>query len=278
MFYSAGFLESYTNEIRVLNLSAAHGSTGIGVTASLVGTNPADPNDQSPDGPYHRRDLTVRAAFTPSGTPVVAAYGGGFKGGNFEGYLHPMLASIAGIKLEEDTTTTQLLSQYHCATLQVYDRSGRVMYSTFLGGISQYWWDPVARKLVQDPVNIPRTDGLPFINSVSTLVVAGRGSGQYLHEDLVFPPPDAAPSCGEDKVVFLGSETHFVPSPGVPAFNNGVLDLNGIARRGRQMIGWLVGGIATIHPNGQPTCASDAVYKVYLDPAQPSRTVKLQQP
>jgi hypothetical protein len=173
------------------------------------------------------------------------------------------------------------------------------MYTTLFGGISQYYWDPACSCLRRDAVdlNVPGkpVDGLPFVSSVSTFRVDGAGSAQFLHTADRFPPAGGAPTCpaasgGPVPANFLGAESKFIPATGVPAFPNGVLQLDAIAQK--TVLGYLVGGIAASCPpggddalrcyaSGAPpagSCASSLLYQVTIDPTVPTATVRLQAP
>ena len=156
------------------------------------------------------------------------------------------------------------------------------MYTTFFGGISQYYWSN--GKLKHDPANlnvVPPIDGLPFINSISTLQTDFSASSttptttDYLHVEESFPPPAAAPKCGTAAALYLGTETRFVAVEGVPSFNNGVLKLDE-SKAGT--IGYLVGGIAATDPYPAASCASDLLYRVTLDPVKPTKIERLTKP
>jgi hypothetical protein len=293
-------LQEYSNSIRVFSIQATRGANGIALQASFTGSYPNATSGMGPDNPYHRRDLTIAPALDPSGNPRIGVYGGVFKGGKMQGYVNPLYVtpgSNLGLNVSEDTSASQLLSQYDCATLQVFSKTNGAMYSTFFGGISQFYWDPSCNCLKGDAVNMSTrpVDGLPFINSVSTFRVTASGSAQYLHQGAAFPPASsasAAPSCpgsnGSVTSQYLGAETKFVAVSGLPSTNDVIL-LDSL--QGRTVVGYLVGGIAAWCPpvNGQAvpncyassqgtSCASNQFYQVTLDPGTATPTVELSAP
>ena len=290
--------QEYSNSIRVFSIQASRGTSGVQLQASYTGSYPTVTSGMNPDNPFHRRDLTVKPALDPTGTPRIGVYGGVFKGGKMQGYVTPLYVtpgSNVGLSVTEDTTAAQLLSQYDCATLQIYSKSKGAMYSTFLGGISQFYWDPSCNCLKGDAVNLSTRpiDGLPFISSVSTFRVTAAGSAQFLHQGAAFPPAGAAPTCpgtsgGTVTAQYLGAETKFVPAAGLPSTNEVIL-LDNLS--GKTVLGYLIGGIAAWCPpvNGQTvpncyasgqgtTCASSQIYQVTLDPGTPTPTVRLSPP
>jgi hypothetical protein len=292
--------QEYSNSIRVFSIQASRQGDAVKLAVNFKGTVPDVAPGLDPDNPYHRRDLTVDAALDPAGQPRIGVYGGVFKGGRMEGYLHPLYVSSGsdlGLAVGEDTAASQLLSQYDCPVVQVYSAAKKAMYSTFFGGISQYWWDPACQCLRRDAVNLsdPKVlaDGLPFIASVSTLRVTESGTAQFLHSAESFPPPGAAPSCPTSgppaSASFLGAETKLVIAEGGPAASNGVLLLDAMPRK-QLVIGYLLGGIAASCPPGGDnglrcyastqggSCASNRLYEVSLDPRAGTPTRRLDPP
>lgn len=256
------------------------------LTVRDLGREPNTAIGQDPDGPYHRRDLSVEPSINDAGNVQISAYGGVFKGGRMEGYVNPVSINVAApaagatnpaITLTVESGTTQLMSHYECAVVSVYSESSKTMYATFFGGISQYWWDDASKSLKRDPLDFSKTppqDGLPFINTISTLRRQGADSAQFLHQSDRFPPQPFA--CGDATITCLGSQTMFVFNS--PAKNNHeVIMLDAVQKP--TPIGFLVGGIASsgaYQPNG--SCASSKVYRVILDPTAPTNTTKLVPP
>ncbi len=279
--------QTYSDSIRVIALQASRAGGKAALTLAFVGAVPPVGTAQDPENPYHRRDLTVKATLNSSGQPRVTAYGGVFKGGRMEGFLNPMYIDPAGaspgIAATVDTATAQLLSQYDCGTIVLADKTN-TLYTSFFGGISYYYWDAASQSLRHDNPDISKAiDGLPFINSVSTLKQPPSGAGQqYLHVNETFPPAGAAPACpsgsSSTPAQYLGAETKFALAPGVATASGGVIRLEGITQPAA--IGYLAGGIASTAPYGAngTTCASPLFYRVTLHPAQATQTVKLKAP
>jgi hypothetical protein len=290
--------QEYSNSVRVLTMQASKTSTGVSLQVAYQGSVPQIQGGMDPENPYHRRDLTTKPALDPTGNPRIAVYGGVFKGGRLEGYLHPIYispgtapGSSLGITVTEDTQAEQLLSQYDGAALQVFSKAKSAMYTTFFGGISQLYWNASCGCLKLDPAHgATQGSGLPFISSISTFRVTTSGSSQFLHQGASFPPAAGAPVCqgtnGSVTAQFLGAETKLVPAGG-SAWSNGVLQLDGVQKG---VIGYLVGGIAAYCPPGGEnayrcnastqgaSCASNQIYAVTLDPGTPTPTVLLKAP
>jgi hypothetical protein len=287
--------QEYTNQVRVFDVTASRDGSGVTVTADFVGSVPPPSVVLGPENPYHRRDLNVHPALAPDGTRRVGVYGGVFKGGRIEGFVHPIYVTESpaspGIAVSEDTDAVQLLSQYDGGLVQLYSKSAGTAYTTLYGGISQYWWDPSCSCLKRDVTDISKgIDSLPFIDSVSTFRVTSGGSAQFLHQGATFPPSGAAPACattsgGSVDAGFLGAETRLVLAAGIPTATDGVVDLDAVTSK--STLGWLVGGIAAWCPDGVlncyaashgGSCASNVIYQVTLDPATATPTVRLAEP
>lgn len=283
--------QEYSNSVRVFTVSTARGESGLELAVTYQGADPNSTSGMDPDNPYHRRDLNVAPAMSPSGQERIGVYGGVFKGGRMEGYEEPIyitadsLSQPLGLLIQEDTAAHQLLSQYDCAQLQLYSTSRQTMYSTFFGGMSYYYWEESCSCLQHDTLDLNMgIDGLPFINSISTLQVTGAGTAQFLHTGATFPPASAMPQCKAADGTWvnadlLGSETKLILVPNLPLTTNGVLQLDSIQET--TVIGYLVGGIASTAAYGSTqgvTCASDQIYQLTLNPSQATSTVKLEAP
>src|SRR2546429_6787993 len=96
--------------------------------------------------------------------------------------------------------TTLFRSQYNTAAIQLFDNRGGsgTIYTTFFGGISQYYWDEATKTLKHDALNLAQgIDGLPFINSVSTLKMptSNDTGSQFLHVGQTLPPASSGSQC-----------------------------------------------------------------------------------
>ena len=164
------------------------------------------------------------------------------------------------------------MSQYETAAIQLFDKSSSTMYTTLFGGISQNYWDTATKTLKHDALDLKNgVDGLPFINSVSTLrmsTITDTGS-QYLHVGESFPPASSIPSCSGTSAPYGGAQAAFVIATGMPQATDGVVQLTGITSP--TVIGYVVGGIAATapYPSSHGTsCASGNLYQVTLNPAE----------
>jgi hypothetical protein len=280
--------QTYNDGVRVFQFEYPANSTKPSKLNFLTAVPNPTGGQMDPENPYHRRDLTLKPSLDSSGKRRLAAYGGVFKGGRMEGFLNPVFVGSGAktVTLTPNTTTFQYLSQYNTAAIQLFDNRGGsgTVYTTFFGGISQYYWDEATKSLKHDALNLAQgIDGLPFINSVSTLKVptSNDTGSQFLHVGQTMPPSSAVPQCsataGSVAAPYGGSESKFVIASGMPLATPGVLQLSAITST--SVVGYFVGGIASTapYPNGA-TCASSIFYQVTINPSQASNTVQLQTP
>ncbi len=226
--------------------------------------------------PYHRRDLNVLPAQSPDGKPRIAVYGGVFRPGLFESYLEPIYIDqiktqsylIQGAEFSyqsffpgTDHAFQQLLNQYKCATLPIYDATTNQMTTIFFGGISNYRYDADSNQLIKDPLKLtptgrPIVDGVPFTKEITSLVVRkDKTSAGYVL-------PIAMPG-------FLGTEAELLIDPSIPQSQNGVIQLDQLT--GPKTIGYIYGGIRALAPytgefelNAGKPVASSAAYNQFI--------------
>lgn len=203
--------------------------------------------------PYHRRDLNVVAALSPTGQRRIGVYGGVFRPGRFDAYLEPIYIdqvisqnytregvpnSYQSFTPGVDHKFQQLLNHYKCASLPVYDPASGQMTTVFFGGISNYRYDAATNQLIKDPIKRapsgrPIVDGVPFDRTVSSLVVRkdSTSAGYVL--------PISMPG-------FLGTEAELLIDPSIPQDENGVIRLDKLT--GPTKIGYIYGGIQAFGP------------------------------
>jgi len=291
--YSTGggvAVQTYSESVRQFTFTPGASGTTSGkatgaLQVNLVAIEPPISRDRPPEATqqYHRRDLTVLPLLSPTGAERIAALGGVFVPGQMAGFVNPVLIDAApsnpGFSLRVDKAATQWMSQYETAALPIHSQREQATYVTLFGGISQYYWKD--GKLAHDAPNFnidPPVDGLPFINSISTLKMLPTSTAQFLHDGQAFPPAGLEPACGSEgrAAPYLGAETVFVPNANA-LDQNGYIQLDAIQRP--TVVGYLVGGIAAIAPYpGDQTCASTSYYEVTLIPNQATTSVRLQAP
>lgn len=191
----------------------------------------------------HRRDFTMAPVILPGESPALAVYGGVFRPGADLPFLNPVYITESS-DANVDNTYEQLMSQYTCPLMPVFDSETGSMYSTFFGGLSLHWYDEDAGLL--------KTDSLvPFINDITTL--AHHADGTY--DEVILPVHF------DD---FLGASAKWILNPEVPHYDNGVIRWTDITER--TLAGYVFGGINAVIPNFTPSAASNRLFEVYITP------------
>jgi hypothetical protein len=193
---------------------------------------------------FHRRDFTMAPVILPGETAALGWYGGVFRPGTDLPFLNPVYISAAdGVQV--DDSYEQLMSQYTCAVMPVFDNETGSMYSTFFGGLSLHWYDEDDELLQVDSL-------VPFIDDISTL--AHHADGTYAEVILPVRFDD-----------LLGTNAKWILNPEVPHYENGVIRWQDITER--TLAGYVFGGIDAVIPNFTPSAASNRLFEVYITPA-----------
>ncbi len=227
---SSFFTQEYINQVRKFNI--------VNDTISVLANNFSFRTDTNN---FHRRDLTSGPIITPSGQERIMAYGGVFKKNKDLPFLEPI-----EIETNKDSVYTyqQVMSHYTCANLPIFDSVNLNMYSTFLGGISLYDYDPNTNTVIQDTL-------VPFISDITTFTKRSNG----MMEECVLPL---------QLPYLLGSNAKFILGENVPQYGNEVIKLKAI--NNRIMAGYLFGGIRSDAPNySTTTVANDTIYRIYIN-------------
>lgn len=220
--------------------------------------------------PYHRRDLNVVDIIQADGvTPALVVYGGVFRAGQVAGLTAPIditfpIPSPTAIPAPVvQKSFQQALNHYDCANLTIFDQASSSSFTTLLGGISQYHYAPPTNTLIQDQVDLANAvDGLPFINTVSTIQHQPNAGAfaQFIH-------PSPLPG-------LIGTGARFLFNPAVQAagglFENGVIKLASLG--GRTLVGHMVGGIESYGPysglvtQNPSTIATTRFFEIWVTP------------
>ena len=233
------FTQTYTSEIRRFQIADDGADFSI------------ENYEAFHDAEFHRRDGSLAPLMLPDGSPALGMYGGVFQPDKDLPFRHPIYISDGNIDLDSDSE--QLMSQYTCPIVPIFDNVSGTMYSAFFGGISLHYFDE-DDGLVADSL-------MPFINDVSVLIRHADGTSEEVLPGLEFDE-------------LLGTNAKFILSPDAPHFNNKVLDFNGL--QGRTMVGYIFGGIKALIPNITPSEASNRLFKVFVTP-EVSPTSNVQQ-
>ena len=163
------------------------------------------------------------------------------------GYRQPI--DITGPGQSQLSTYQQFFSQYSAANVGLFDAGTGSMYTILMGGIGVYDYNFSTGQLTSDP-------GLPFVDDVTSLVQTSNGSTQE------YEMPSQLPG-------LYGAEARFFTSPQLPAYSNGVIQLDQLDQS--VTLGYMYGGIvstaAETTDQTTQTMASNAVFRVVLVPA-----------
>jgi hypothetical protein len=226
------FTQEYSNRIKKFNLS------DDGTTMSLSGfTYLSDTNN------FHRRDLNMGPVINPDGSFGLCAYGGVFKKDVNLPYREPISINASGTTVH---SYQQVMSQYTCALLPIYDSVSKNMYTTLFGGISLYNYNT-------PPLNTVTYDSLvPFINDITT--ITSYSSGMW--EETVLPAQLPG---------LLGSNAKFVLNENMAHYSNDVIKIRDLSNS-KVLAGYLYGGIRAQQGNFGVSAANDTIYRIYVTP------------
>jgi hypothetical protein len=229
------FTQQYSEKITKFTMSDDGTSISFGTFNVSTDTNN-----------FHRRDLNMGPIVQPDGSFALSAYGGVFKKTQNLPFREPITISPAAISL---SPYLQVMSQYTCALLPVYDSVTQNMYTTFFGGISLYDFIDSTGLVMQDSL-------VPFIDDITTLTKHADGT----YEETVLPI--ALPG-------LLGSNAKFVVNEAIAHYSNEVIHLRKLPNT-KVLAGYLFGGIRAQEGNFGSSSANDTIYRIYLTPSYPS--------
>lgn len=226
------FTQVYCNKIKKFSFT----DDGTTITLSPF-TYDIDTNN------YHRRDFTLGPIVKPDGSFALEVYGGVFKKTHNLPYLEPITISASGTSV--NMGYQQLMSQYTCANIPVYDSLSQNMYSTLLGGISLYDYNPLSNTVNMDTL-------VPFISDITTMTTHSSGAV----EETVMPVQLPG---------LLGSNAKFVLNQNIAHYSNEVVHIRNLPNT-KTLAGYLYGGIRAHQGNFGTSAANDTIYRVYITP------------
>jgi len=218
----------------------------------------------TPDPDYRRAGLNV-VPIIENGRPSFAAFSGSFTT-NFGIWTIPVEINSRGVPTEASptnaTTFMQGMNNFNCPTLQLYSQKERNSYTVLMGGISFGFFATNGAF---------ETDAeLPFINQVTTIKRDRHGVfSQYLM-NAQYPVILSTESNPGNQLLF-GSSAVLIPTPGLPAYRNGVLNYDRL-KTNSVVVGYIIGGIQSTLPNTNvesDSAASPYIFKVTLIPTPP---------
>jgi len=193
----------------------------------------------------HRRDYNAVPQILPDGSEGITVFSGVFQTTVDLPFLNSVTIDSLGYTV--NTTFQQYYNHYHCAVVPLYSAATRDMHSVFFGGIAQYY--DSAGVLVQD-------NNVPFVKTIARVT---RDSLGGMAE---YKLPIEMPS-------LLGAGAEFIPMPGIPQYNNEVLQLDAFTEDST-LVGYIFGGISSTAANifftntGTQSSATNQLFKVYV--------------
>jgi len=226
------FTQTYSNKIKKFNLS------DDGTTITLSGFT-----YQSDTTNFHRRDLNTGPIVKPDGSFAIGAYGGVFRKDSNLPFRHPITISAGGTSV--NNSYEQVMSQYTCAMMPIYDSTSQIMYTTFFGGISLYNYNETTSTINRDTL-------VPFINDVTTMTVYPSGTV----EETILPVHLSG---------LLGSNSKFIHTQHVSSYSNEVIRIRNLPNS-KILAGYLFGGIRASIGNFGISTANDTIYRIFITP------------
>ncbi|HEY0678374.1 MAG TPA: hypothetical protein VGD17_08805, partial [Chitinophagaceae bacterium] len=221
--YKGGITGIYTEQIRKFQIS--FDGKNLAITNYQVVSTPLLYQGLSQ---FHRRDLNTVPSVMTDNTIGLTALGGVFTktAGPFPNPISISQSSAGATSFQVDTVFQQNLCLYECAKVLMYDPVAKNMYTSLLGGITNYYYDQ-NNQLV--PSNLQNF--MPFFNHVST--IARDGSGNF------YEYPQLAPALPG----YIGSNAIFIPAPVISLYGgtDRIIDYSKLPA-GNTLVGWMYGG------------------------------------
>lgn len=230
--FSPIFTQKYSDRIKKFNL------TDDGTTINLSGfVYQVDTNN------FHRRDLSIGPIVKPDGSLAICAYGGVFRKDSNLPFREPITLSSGGTT--SISSYQQVMQQYTCALMPIYDSVTQKMYTTFFGGISLYNYNDTTSLLTRDV-------DVPFVDDITTMTVNSTGT----IEETILPIELPA---------LLGSNAKFVPTKNISTYANEVIRIRDLPNT-KVLAGYMFGGIRAQQGNFGSSSANDTVYRIFITP------------
>ena len=252
-FYNGGLNGNYTEQIRRFNIV----DNGKTLDVITLGSTIPDPN-------YRRRDLNIIPIIkTDSGCkiPAFVALAGVFTPSVYPGiWTVPVEITANGTPSmanpDFESTFKQGVNIYASPHIELLAQNGDI-FSILFGGITFAY--------LEDGVVLTDSE-FPFTSQISAITRSRNGEYTQAILPIEYPTILSTASNPGNRLLF-GAGGKFVIAPDVPAFSNGVLNLEKI--KCKTVIGYIIGGIQSTLPNTNvpsDSAASPYTFKVTLTP------------
>ena len=230
----ATYVQSYTHSVAFFSIQDSANTFKVGGYTAHVDSNL-----------LHRRDWNVLPIQKSQTQSYLVGYSGVFQ-------PQVNLPYTDGIGISADSVWlipgfSQLLNQYHTASLGIYDSIHDVFEAVFFGGIAQY--TPTASGGFASDL------GVPFVKTVSAMRSAANGWSEHVL-------PVLMPG-------YRGSSAEFIPLPTAPFNAEGILQKSQLVGDSTA-VGIIYGGIESTSPNvfftntGTQSSAHPGLLKVWM--------------
>lgn len=232
--HGPGFFQEYTNQIRRFQLV----DDGEDLTITML-----EPITDTVN--LHRRDYNLAAQVMPDGSQGLTLFSGVFQYVQDLPFLSSVNITEEGYQVQDNFE--QYFNHYHCAHISLYSASANEMHTVFFGGMAQYY---------QEGGNLMQDDNVPFVNTIAR--VSRTADGTMTEYKLA-----------EEMPALLGSGAEFIALPGLPMYENGVLQMDQLTADTMEL-GYIFGGISSSAPNifwindGTQSVANNVIYRLKL--------------
>ncbi len=240
----------YTEEIARFKIQ--NDGTQLTISNYTAFTDPS--GAQGVNSQYHRRDLNTTEAVMAGGNIGLNVLGGVFTADD-GGWDHPIYILPDGDNdpaITVDTTFSLKANYYESGHIQLYDGASKVMFTTLLGGITNYSYNEAG-----ELVPMTETNWLPFSRLINTLAQADDGIREFVQSK-----EQSLPS-------IMGSNAEFFPAEGIEMIPGSHQIIDYTKLEGNPVVlGHLAGGILSsatqVNSTTNPTWADSIVYRVTL--------------
>lgn len=253
-FYHSDSNGEYVKQVRRFHIH----DNGSDLSVKIITSKPCTQH-----AAYRRRDLNVVPVIKHRNghyKPSFIVYGGVFTPDTGVWTVPVEISRRGNPKMANpyhDTTFKQAMNHYDCASFGIFSKSAKAMHTTLCGGIS-YGFIENGQFQVDSEI--------PFINQVTTITVDKFGHyAQYLTGSF---PTIKSVNTNPGNTLLFGAGARFFLAESVPAFKNGVIDLDAMGSA-QFVIGYIVGGIQSTVPNTETaadSAASPYIFKVTIIP------------
>lgn len=232
--HGPGFVQEYTNAIRRFSFSINNRKPQINHLTEWYDSFQ-----------LHRRDYNLLPQRDENDKLYLTMFSGVFQHGKDLPFKTIVDIWPDGYQLKNGFE--QQFSNYHTASLPIFNRDDKSMYSIFFGGIAQRYISPAADTITDNDV--------PFVNTIS--VIARKKNGVYEHVLPVTMPG------------YTGASAEFIPA-NQKLFSKGILVIG--SRLSKPIhAGYIYGGIQSTGKNifwqnsGGESSASSVIWKIFIE-------------